>query len=342
MRLSTFIAKRLLYSIFVLFGLSLLIFSISRILPGDVARMILGPHAGQDELQALRVQLHLNDPIHLQYYYWISDAIRGNLGYSYIVTHRPVFEDIMEFLPASLELVFFAAVIEILGAIVLGMLAGRHANTWIDNIVRVISYIGVAVPSFVVALILLLVFGYYWRVFPAIGRLSAWVTEPPRITGFLTIDSLATGNVLAFFDAIYHMIIPGFSLALGGLAQDARITRASVVENLNKDYITAAISHGLPESKITLKYLMKPSLIPTVAILGLDIAALLSNAFLVEVIFNWPGFSRYAMTAMLRKDLNIIVASVLVVGLFFAIANIIVDIIVAYLDPRIRFIERAK
>lgn len=342
MRLSTFVAKRLILSIFVLLGLSILIFYLSRILPGDVPRMILGPFASQDALQALREQLHLNDPFYVQYFYWLKDAVQMNFGYSYIVTHRPVFNDIIEFLPASLELVFFAAIIEIVGAVVLGMLAGRHANTWVDNVVRVISYIGVAVPSFVVGIVLLLFFGYYWKVFPSMGRLSGMVTEPPRITGFLTIDSLVTGNIPAFLDTIYHLILPGFALALGGLAQDARITRASVVENLNKDYIIAATAHGLPESKITWKYLLKPSLIPTVAILGLDIAALLSNAFLVEVIFIWPGFSKYAMTAMLRKDLNIIVASVLVVGLFFALANIVVDTIVAYLDPRIRFIEKVK
>jgi peptide/nickel transport system permease protein len=131
-------------------------------------------------------------------------------------------------------------------------------------------------------------------------------------------------------------------LALGPIAQEARITRASVVENLNKDYILASISHGIPERLIVLKYLMRPSLIPTVSILGLDIASLMGWAFLVESIFNWPGMSRYGIIAMLRKDLNAIVGVVMVTGLVFAIANIVVDIIVSLLDPRIRMVERAK
>jgi peptide/nickel transport system permease protein len=341
MRLITFIGKRLIYSIFVLLGLSILIFTLSRVLPGDVARMIMGSRADEGQLIILREQLHLNDPLYVQYGYWLRDALQLNLGNSYIITKQPVLYDIIHKLPPSLELVFFAAAIEIVGAIVLGMLAGRRANTWVDNVVRLISYVGVAVPSFVVAIVLIVVFANYWRIFPSSFNLSLSI-ELPRITGFVTIDSLLTGNVRAFFDAIYHLILPGFALALGGLAQDARITRSSVVDNLNKDYINSAISHGLPESKITLKYLMKPSLIPTVSILGLDVAALLSNAFMVEMIFNWPGFSKYAMQGMLQKDLNIIVSSVLVVGLFFALTNIVVDVVVAYLDPRIRFVEKAK
>lgn len=336
-----FLLGRIGFSVFVLFGLSILIFIIARVLPGDPARMALGPRAPQWAVDNLREELHLNDPIWTQYIYWVRDAFSGSLGRS-LVTRRDVASDILEFLPATLELVIFAATIQIILAITLGMLAGRRANTWVDNVVRVVSYVGIAVPSFVFAIIFVLVFGYILKIFPSMGRLSWGVPRPPTVTGMLTVDSLITGHFATLGNALWHIILPGVSLSIGGMAQEARITRASVVENLNKDYIVSATSHGIPERKIMSKYLLKPSLIPTISIMGLDIASLIGNAFLVELIFNWPGFSRYGINAMLNKDLNAIVGVVMVIGLVFALGNIIVDAIIAYLDPRIRMMERAE
>jgi peptide/nickel transport system permease protein len=340
MRMSTFILRRLSYTVFVLFGLSILIFIIARVLPGDPARLALGPRAPDWAVQNLRQQLHLNEPLYIQYFYWVRDALRGSLGES-LVTRRDVFTDVQEFLPATLELITLSALLVVALAIPIGMVAGRRANSWFDNLVRVLSYIGVAVPAFVVAIIFLLVFGFMLKIAPSIGRLSPSIVAPPTVTGFLTIDSLITGNMAALYDAIVHLILPGLALALGPIAQEARITRSSVVENLNKDYILSTVSHGVPERLLTLKYLLRPSLIPTVSVMGLDISSLIANAFLVELIYNWPGISRYGINAMLRKDLNAIVAVVMIAGIIFAIANIVVDLIVAYLDPRIRLVERA-
>ena len=340
MRMSTFILKRLSYTVFVLFGLSILIFVIARVLPGDPARLALGPRAPDWAVENLRQQLHLNEPLYIQYFYWVRDAVSGRLGES-LVTRRDVMTDVLEFLPATLELITLSAILVVVLAIPIGMLAGRRANSWFDNVVRVLSYVGVAVPAFVVAIIFLLVFGFMLNIAPSIGRLSPSIVAPPTVTGFLTIDSLISGNMPAFYDAIVHLILPGLALALGPIAQEARITRSSVVENLNKDYILSTVSHGVPERLLTLKYLMRPSLIPTVSVMGLDISSLIANAFLVELIYNWPGISRYGITAMLRKDLNAIVAVVMIAGIIFAIANIVVDLIVAYLDPRIRYVERA-
>jgi len=341
LRLATYIAKRAGYTVFVLLGLSILIFTLARVLPGDPARMALSPRAPEWAIEKLREQLRLNEPLPIQYIYWLRDAFSGSLGES-LVTRRDVLVDISEFLPATLELLLFALIFDVIIAIPIGMLAGRKANTWIDNLVRGFAYIGVTIPAFVFAIIFLLIFGYILQIAPTVGRLSPGMVPPPRITGLLTIDSLITGNFSAFVDAVSHLILPSFALALGPIAQEARITRASVVENLNKDYILASTAHGLPERLIVLKYLMKPSLIPTVSIMGLDIASLMGWAFLVESIFNWPGMSRYGIIAMLRKDLNAIVGVVMVTGLVFAIANIIVDVIVSLLDPRIRMVERAK
>jgi peptide/nickel transport system permease protein len=341
MRMSTFILKRLSYTVFVLFGLSILIFIIARVLPGDPARLALGPRAPDWAVENLRQQLHLNEPLYVQYFYWIRDALSGSLGES-LVTRRDVMTDVLEFLPATLELITVSALLVVALAIPIGMLAGRKANSWFDNLVRVLSYIGVAVPSFVVAIVFLLVFGFMLNIAPSIGRISPNIVAPPTVTGFITIDSLISGNLAAFFDALVHLILPALALALGPIAQEARITRSSVVENLNKDYILSTVSHGVPERLLTLKYLLRPSLIPTVSVMGLDISSLIANAFLVELIYNWPGISRYGINAMLRKDLNAIVAVVIIAGIIFAIANIVVDVIVAYLDPRIRIVERGE
>jgi peptide/nickel transport system permease protein len=339
--MSTFILKRLSYTVFVLFGLSILIFIIARVLPGDPARLALGPRAPDWAVENLRQQLHLNEPLYIQYFYWVRDAASGSLGES-LVTRRDVMADVLDFLPATLELITLSALLVVALAIPIGMLAGRRANSWFDNLVRVLSYVGVAVPSFVVAIVFLLVFGFMLNIAPSIGRISPSIVAPPTVTGFITIDSLISGNIVAFYDAVVHLILPALALALGPIAQEVRITRSSVVENLNKDYILSTVSHGVPERLLTLKYLLRPSLIPTVSVMGLDIAALIANAFLVELIYNWPGVSRYGITAMLRKDLNAIVAVVMIAGIIFAIANIVVDLIVAYLDPRIRIIERAE
>jgi peptide/nickel transport system permease protein len=287
-------------------------------------------------VDALRQELHLNDPLIVQYWYWISGVFTGNWGIS-LFTQRNVIVDVGEFLPATIELILAAAVIDLILAIPLGMLAGRMANTFVDNVVRVISYIGIAIPAFVVAILLQLSLGYGLHIFPIIGRLDQSIQPPPRITGLYVIDGLITGNFGASANALWHLILPAFALALGPIAQEARILRSSVVENLNKDYTLAEISHGLPERVITLKYLMKPSLIPMITIYALDISSQIANAFLIELIFNWPGFSRYGLNAMLSKDLNAIVAVVMVAGIMFVVANTIVDFVVSYLDPRIRF-----
>ncbi|HUW09827.1 MAG TPA: ABC transporter permease [Anaerolineae bacterium] len=330
-----FIIRRLIHSIFVLLGLSVVIFIISRIMPGDPARMAVGARAPQWVVDNLREQMHLEDPLYAQYFYWLRDAMRGDFGIS-LVTRRPVAADIKEVFPATLELTLFAGVIMGVAGIGLGTLSARHKDKWIDNVLRVISYLGVVTPSFVFAILFLLLFGMGLGWMPTMGRISADIARPPSITGLMTIDSLLAGNLRAFFDSLRHLVLPGLALAMGGLAQEARITRSSMSDNLSKDYIASARSLGIPERVIMRKFLLKPSLIPTVSILGLDFAGTMSSAFLVELIFNWPGMSRYGINGMLRKDLNAIAAVIMVLGVVFIIVNIIVDLVVAQLDPRIR------
>lgn len=335
MSLLSFLVRRLAHSIFVLLGLSIVIFIIARVMPGDPARMAVGARAPQWVVDRLRTQMHLDQPLAVQYGYWLRDALQGDFGLS-LVTQRSVTNDILEFFPASLELVLFSGVISAVGGIGLGMLSARHKDTWIDNLVRLFSYAGVVTPSFVFAIFFILIFGFALKWLPIIGRVSENVPVPPTITGLITIDALLTGQFGTFLDALRHLLLPALALAMGSIAQEARITRATMADNLSKDYIASARALGIPERIVTGRFLLKPSLIPTVSILGLDIAATLSIAFLVELIFNWPGLARYGMDAMLRKDLNAISAVILVLGAAFITANILVDVIVAQLDPRIR------
>ena len=335
MNLLAFIVRRAIHSVFVLLGLSMVIFVISRIMPGDPARMAVGARAPQWVVDNLREQMHLEEPLYAQYYYWLRDALHGDFGIS-LVTRRPVADDIKEFFPATLELALFAGILMGGMGIFLGMISARHKDKWIDNVVRVISYLGIVTPSFVFAILFLLLFGMTLNWMPTMGRLSPDIARPPQVTGLMTVDSLLAGNLTAFFDALWHLILPGVALAMGGLAQEARITRATMSDNLTKDYIASARSLGIPERVIMNKFLLKPSLIPTISILGLDFAGTMSNAFLVELIFIWPGMSRYGINGMLRKDLNAIAAVILILGLVFVVVNILVDIVVAQLDPRIR------
>jgi peptide/nickel transport system permease protein len=334
MKLLPFVSRRLFHAIFVLLGLSMVIFLIARVMPGDPARVAVGARADDWVVDNLREQMHLNDPLPVQYAYWLYDAVQGDFGIS-LVTRRGVAQDIKEFFPASLELALFSLVITAGLGIGLGALSAHHKDKLVDNIVRIISYMGVVTPSFVFAILFLLLFGFILDWFPTIGRLSEGTTRPPTVTGFMTIDTLLAGDIPAFFDSVHHLILPALALAMGSMAQEARITRASMSENLSKDYIAAGRAFGVPESKITRSFLLKPSLIATISIMGLDFAAGLSNAFLVELIFVWPGLSRYGMNAILRKDLNAISAVILVLGVVFILVNIIVDVVVGRLDPRI-------
>ncbi len=335
MRTVSFILKRALHSIFVLLGLSVVIFTISRVMPGDPARMAVGSRAPQWVVDNIREQMHLNDPLPVQYFYWLTDALHGAFGIS-LVTRRDVAQDIREFFPATLELALFAGVMMGVLGITLGTISARHKDKWVDNVVRIFSYLGVVTPSFVFAIIFLLVFGYVLDWFPTMGRLSDSLSRPPVVTGLMTVDALLAGDLAVFWDAVHHLVLPATALAMGGIAQEARITRSTMSDNLMKDYISAERALGVPERVIMGKFLLKPSLIPTISILGLDFAATMRNAFLVELIFVWPGLSRYGINAMLRKDLNAIAAVIMVLGVVFILVNILVDLVVGQLDPRIR------
>jgi peptide/nickel transport system permease protein len=334
------LAKRLGTSLVVLIGVSMLIFAIARVIPGDPARIALGPNATAAQIASLREKLHLDRSIAEQYGYFVSDLLHGDLGIS-LYTNRPVTSDIAQFLPATLELIFISGLMMICIGLPLGVLSARYRNSWTDNVIRLVTLLGVSAPAFVWAVILMLIFAYFIPLFPIAGRISDTMNVPP-VTNFLFVDTLLAGNFAAFGNALWHVLLPAFALALSGIGQAARLTRANMVETYAKPFIEMAQSYGFPERKIANRYAFRPSLIPSLTIIGLDFAAMLGNAFLVEAVFAWPGLSRYGVAVILRKDLNAIVGTVLIISTMFLIVNVVVDLLIAFINPRIRLSQRTS
>jgi len=330
-----YILGRLFASVLVLFALSLMIFIISHVMPGDPVRLALGPWATQEQVDQLRKEMRLDKPLYAQYFYNLGDILHGNFGMS-LHTRRAVSVDVAEFFPATFELVLCSSSLLWIVGIPLGLAAALHKDKWIDNGVRLFSYAGVVTPDFMWAIVLQLIFGYLLNILPVMGRLSWGVGSPPTVTGLLTLDSLIAGEFPTFLNALSHLVLPAIALALRGIGQIARITRAAVIDVSRTDYILTQRSYGLPPWVLAFEYMLKPSFVPPLTILGLSFASMLGNAFLVETVFNWPGLARYGVQTMLTKDLNPITAVVLVIGLFFIFVNFLIDILLAYIDPRIQ------
>ena len=330
-----FLLQRITLAVFVLIGVSVVIFLIARVIPGDPARLALGPLASAEQVAALRSQLHLDRPLPVQYWYFISGVVQGDFGFS-LYTQRPVSLDLAQFAPATIELVLASALLMTCIGIPLGVLAAHYRDRPIDHGARVVALLGIVAPSFVWAILLVLLFSYALDLLPVIGRLPTSVAPPPRVTGFYTVDALLDGDVGTFLVALQHLVLPATALALSGIGQAARLTRANMLESYQRDYTTLARAYGFSGRSIALKYAMRPALIPTLTILGLDFASKLGNAFLIEAVFSWPGMARYGVNAILNKDLNAIVGTVMVIGVAFVVVNLVVDLIVTYLDPRIR------
>jgi peptide/nickel transport system permease protein len=336
-----YLGRRLLASIGVLVGVSILIFVIARVIPGDPARIALGPMASQESVANLRAELYLDRPLPLQYLEFVRRLSQGDLGMS-LYTRRAVTTDLAEFFPATLELVIAGGLLMVLLGLPLGVLAARYRNRWPDNVARVVAILGVVTPNFVWAIFLVLLFAYWVAVLPVAGQQGDTFLLPPRATGFLMLDSMLAGQWATFWDALRHLVLPAAALAFAGVGQTARLTRANMLDSYGKPYIEMARAFGLSEMQIATKYALRPAMIPTLTILGLDFAAMLGGAFLIEAVFNWPGMAKYAVQAILHKDLNAIVGTTLVVAVFFLVVNIIVDLIVGYVNPRIRFREEAR
>ncbi|RDL48296.1 putative D,D-dipeptide transport system permease protein DdpB [Ensifer sp. M14] len=331
-------ARRAVGFLMVLFVLSLMIFVLARIVPGDPARMALGPSATQEQVDQLRQRMGLDEPLITQYVSYVSHAVTGDLGRS-IVSDREVSADIATFLPATLELVIVTIAIIFAVAVPLGVLTARYRNSWIDNSGRFFSLIGVTIPSFLFAVTLQILAADHFPSWPTLGRVDFQLGAPAGPTGFLLVDSLAAGRLDVFLSALQHLVFPALALAMAGIGQITRITRSAMIDHQRRDHVLTLKSFGVPDRVIVFRYLLKLSSIAPLTIMGLEFASLIGNAFVVEMVFSWGGFASYGLDAILQKDLNAVMAVVLVSGIFFIAANLVIDLIISFLDPRLRFKE---
>ncbi|MEX0954969.1 MAG: ABC transporter permease [Rhizobiaceae bacterium] len=331
-------AKRIAGFVGVLFVLSLMIFVLARVVPGDPARIALGPSASQEQVDAMRQSMGLDRPLIEQYATYVWNALQGDLGRS-LISGRPVSTEIAALLPATLELVLVTVIMMALIAIPLGVITARYRNTWIDNTGRFFSIVGVTMPSFLFAILLQLFAAYFLVDWPIIGRIDHTLSAPTGPTGLLLVDSLAHGRIDVFSDALQRILFPALALAMAGIGQITRITRSAMIENQRRDHVLTLQSFGVPDQVIVFRYLLKLSSIAPLTIMGLEFASLIGNAFVVELVFSWGGFASYGLSAILQKDLNAVMGVVLLSGLFFIVANIVIDIILLVLDPRLRLKE---
>lgn len=330
-----FLFRRVLWSLLVLVGLSMIIFAVARGIPGDPARIALGPTATAEQVADLRVRLGLDRPIIEQYGMFLAGLAQGDLGRS-LLTERPVNDDLRETFPATFELVFATITVAMTFGVLLGVTAARWRNRWPDHLVQMIAIFSAVTPTFLKALLLQILAGYILHVLPTTGRLPANMAFTADITGMLLIDGLLKGRVDVFVEALRHLLLPVIALSLASMGQIARITRASMIDVASQDYIEANRAFGVPDRVRVFKYMLRPSFVPPLTIMGLSFSALIGNAFVVELIFAWPGMAAYGIRTILQKDLNAVMGVVMVSGMFFVIVNLAIDILVGFVDPRVR------
>ena len=334
--MKVFLAKRLLYTVLMLIGISIITFALSHIIPGDPVLVMLGGRGTDEQIEKLREDLGLNKPIHQQYLIYMNNLLKLDLGQS-IRTKRPVLTDLKTFFPATLELSTVAIIISILLGIPLGIISAIKKDTWIDQFTRIFSLLGVSMPVFWLGLLLMALFYNFLHFLPSSGRIDMFIMSPNSITGLYLIDSLLQGDITAFWSSLRHIILPAFCLGYVSTAQIARMMRSSMLEVMTQDYIRSSYSFGLSEKLIIYKYAFKNAFIPTLTIIGLSYGSLLAGAVLTETIFSWPGIGRYVVESMLYLDFPAVMGVTLVIALVYSLANLTVDILYASFDPRIQY-----
>lgn len=335
MNLTAYVARRLALMVLVVFGVLVITFVISHVIPADPVLAILGGNAPAEKVDALRRELGLDKPLHQQFVAYIWGAVRGDLGRS-LRTGRPVWHDIWQYFPATVELTFSAIFLAIILGIPLGVISAIRRNQVHDHTTRVFSIVGVSMPVFWTGLVLLLLFYYRLGWLPGPGRLDLAVLPPPGRTRLLIVDSLLAGNWAALRNAVGHLIMPAFVLGYVATATIARVTRSSMLDILHQDYIRTARSKGLVERVVVLRHALRNALIPTVTVIGLVFGGLLEGSVLTETVFAWPGLGRYITTGYISLDYPAVMGGTLYIAVVFSVVNLIVDLTYAFLDPRIR------
>lgn len=334
MNLTSFVARRLLLLVPTLFGVLLITFLISHIVPGDAAQLIAGPRATPEIIQRIRLEYGLDKPLHIQFFMYIAQILRGDLGKS-IRTRRPVGADIRAFFPATFELTTTAMLLAVLFGIPLGIISAVYRDRAPDRASRVFSVIGVSMPIFWLGLLLLYLFYIRLGILPGPGRISG--DPPAHITGLYLLDGLLTGNWRPFGDAALHLILPAFTLAFAVLARITRMTRSSMLEALGQDYVRTARAKGLMERWVVARHALRNALIPTLTVIGLSYGELLGGAVATELIYAWPGMTHYVVGSMTSLDFPAVMGVTLVIAIIYITVNLLVDLTYALVDPRIRY-----
>jgi peptide/nickel transport system permease protein len=336
MRILAYIIKRVLAAIPVLIGVSILTFIISHAIPGDPARIIVGPKASKEAVESIRREHGLDRPLPIQYVRYMKGLVQGDLGQS-IRNHRPVTSDLADFFPATLELTMASLFLCLAVGIPLGILAAVRRNRLTDHVARVFSVIGVSSPVFWLGLMLLLLFYRNLGWLPGSGRLDITSSPPAAVTGLYVIDSILARDWALLREVLSHLILPAFCLSYVYLAVITRIVRSSMIAVLGQDYITTAKANGLSMARVIFKHAFKNSLIPTVTIAGLSLGELLGGAILTETIFAWPGMGKYVVDSINSLDFPAIMGFTLLASTAYVVINLGVDVLYAFLNPRIRY-----
>jgi peptide/nickel transport system permease protein len=314
--MTAYVARRLLMMIVVLVGVSIVVFGFIHITPGDPAWIMLGPTARDADVQQLRAQLGLDQPIYLQYLHWLSDAVRGNLGDS-IQLRRPVLNEVVQRFGNTLILAISAIAISFPGGILVGTLSAIARGSWLDRLAMLVATLGLSLPSFWFALMLIILFSMNLGWLPGTGMMSATGKGGP-------------------LDLLSHLMLPALALAVVPLAVIARYTRSAVLEVINQEYVSVARAKGLPERLVVMHHVLRNTMVVTVTMLGLQIGFLLGGAVYIENVFSWPGVGQMLVDAILKRDFPLVQGGVLLISSTYVVINLATDLMYGYLDPRIR------
>ncbi len=331
------IGQRLVSAIPSILGVLVVTFLLTRALPGDPAVYFAGPAASQEAIEQIRKSLGLDKTLPEQFLVYVTDLMRGNLGNS-IATGRPVLEEVTTRLPASLELTLLGLIVSVVIAVPLGIAAANRPGSWIDHSCRIVTTAGVSLPAFFSGLLLIYVLYFQLGWAPApLGRLDIYSSAPPNVTGLYLIDSLLARDFETFISALKQLVLPAFTLAFFTLAPLARMTRASMLEVLNSEFIRTARASGLSPAKVVYAYAFRNAMLPVITTLGMVFSFLLGANVLVEKVFSWPGIGTFAIEALIASDYAPIQGFVLTMALLYVALNLMIDILYIVIDPRVGF-----
>lgn len=330
-----FIARRLLSLIPVMLGVSIVVFALIRLIPGDPVIVMLGERARPEDVERVREEMGFNRPIYVQYAEWMGRIVRGDLGTS-IINRTAVMDELKYRLSATVEMIVVGMIIGLIVGISIGILSALRRNSWVDLIATAGALLGVSMPIYWLALILVYALAVNRQIFPPSARLDVNL-DVTRHTGFMLIDTLLMGDIRLFLNALWHLILPSFVLSTVVMPILARLTRASMLEVMRQDYVRTANAKGLQRRVVIVRHALKNALLPIVTVVGLQLGGLLGGALLTETIFSWPGMGLWTYRAILSRDYPIVQGAVLVSATIYVLVNLLVDISYAYLDPRIHY-----